>query len=94
MNKQDYEELQMEVIEFDEEDVITTSGEEPTTADYELPIDRPQKKVIKARENVIPARFWKGDSENGKECVLVDIDLYTVCFHLGNPSFFYSKRSV
>ena len=31
MEKEKYEKVEIEVIEFDEEDVITTSGEEITT---------------------------------------------------------------
>ena len=31
MEKEKYENVEIEVIEFDEEDVITTSGEEITT---------------------------------------------------------------
>ena len=34
MEKEKYENVEIEVIEFDEEDVITTSGEEITTIPF------------------------------------------------------------
>lgn len=38
MNKELYEVLELEVIAFEAEDVITTSPVEPTTGEFETPI--------------------------------------------------------